>query len=72
MRRTGEPVLGLKQSDFTILENGKAQSIARLLIFESVDMAHSAERSYDQRAWLRRRGGMRMLESGRRICAIIG
>jgi VWFA-related protein len=37
--KTGEPVLGLKQSDFTVLENGKAQSIASF-DFESVDMAH--------------------------------
>jgi len=36
--KTGLPVLGLKQSDFTILENGKAQSIASF-DFESVDMA---------------------------------
>jgi len=35
--KTGAPVLGLKQSDFTILENGKAQSIASF-DFESVDM----------------------------------
>jgi len=36
--KTGEPVLGLKQSDFTILENGKAEKIASF-DFESVDMA---------------------------------
>ena len=36
--KTGEPVLGLKQSDFTILENGKAERIASF-DFESVDMA---------------------------------
>jgi VWFA-related protein len=36
--KTGEVVRGLKQSDFTILENGKPQSIASF-DFESVDMA---------------------------------
>ena len=36
--RTGEVVRGLKQSDFTILENGKPQQIASF-DFESVDMA---------------------------------
>jgi len=36
--KTGEPVLGLKQSDFTILEGGKAQQISSF-DFESVDMA---------------------------------
>ena len=36
--KTGQPVLGLKQSDFTILENGKPQQIASF-DFESVDMA---------------------------------
>jgi VWFA-related protein len=36
--KTGEPVLGLKQSDFTILENGKPEKIASF-DFESVDMA---------------------------------
>jgi VWFA-related protein len=36
--KTGEVVRGLKQSDFTILENGKAQQISSF-DFESVDMA---------------------------------
>ena len=36
--KTGEVVQGLKQSDFTILENGKAQQIASF-DFESVEMA---------------------------------
>jgi VWFA-related protein len=36
--KTGEVVRGLKQSDFTILENGKPQQIASF-DFESVDMA---------------------------------
>src|ERR1039458_9949595 len=36
--KTGEPVLGLKPSDFTILENGKPEKIASF-DFESVDMA---------------------------------
>ena len=37
--KTGEAIRGLKQSDFTILENGKAQQISSF-DFESVDMAH--------------------------------
>jgi len=37
-KKTGEVVRGLKQSDFTILENGKAQKIATF-DFESVDQA---------------------------------
>ncbi len=37
-RRTGEVVRGLKQSDFTILENGKPQRISTF-DFESVDQA---------------------------------
>ena len=37
-RKTGEPVRGLKQSDFTIYENGKKQQIATF-DFQSVDMA---------------------------------
>jgi VWFA-related protein len=36
--KTGEVVQGLKQSDFTVLENGKAQRIESF-DFESVDMA---------------------------------
>ncbi|HTJ30068.1 MAG TPA: hypothetical protein VL346_06195, partial [Acidobacteriaceae bacterium] len=36
--KTGEAVRGLKQSDFTILENGKAQRISSF-DFESVEMA---------------------------------
>jgi len=36
--KTGQVVLGLKQSDFTVLENGKAQKISDF-DFESVDMA---------------------------------
>jgi VWFA-related protein len=36
--KTGQVVLGLKQSDFTVLENGKAQQISDF-DFESVDMA---------------------------------
>jgi VWFA-related protein len=36
--KTGQVVQGLKQSDFTILENGKAQQISDF-DFESVDMA---------------------------------
>jgi VWFA-related protein len=36
--KTGDVVRGLKQSDFTILENGKAQQISSF-DFESVDMA---------------------------------
>ena len=36
--KTGEPVRGLKQSDFTILENGKPQRISSF-DFESVEMA---------------------------------
>ncbi|MFZ0392304.1 MAG: VWA domain-containing protein [Terracidiphilus sp.] len=36
--KTGEPVRGLKQSDFTIYENGKKQQIATF-DFQSVDMA---------------------------------
>ena len=36
--KTGEVVRGLKQSDFTIMENGKAQRISSF-DFESVDMA---------------------------------
>jgi len=36
--KTGEPVLGLTQNDFTILENGKAEKISSF-DFESVDMA---------------------------------
>jgi len=36
--KTGEVIRGLKQSDFTILENGKAQQISSF-DFESVDMA---------------------------------
>ena len=36
--KTGQVVLGLKQSDFTILENGKPQQISDF-DFESVDMA---------------------------------
>src|ERR1700738_5181049 len=36
--RTGELVRGLKQSDFTVLENGKKQEIASF-DFQSVDMA---------------------------------
>jgi VWFA-related protein len=36
--KTGQVVLGLKQSDFTILENGKPQKISDF-DFESVDMA---------------------------------
>ena len=36
--KTGEVIRGLKQSDFTILENGKAQQIASF-DFESVDIA---------------------------------
>ena len=36
--KTGELVHGLKQSDFTIYENGKQQQIATF-DFESVDMA---------------------------------
>jgi VWFA-related protein len=36
--KTGQIVLGLKQSDFTVLENGKAQQISDF-DFESVDMA---------------------------------
>ena len=37
--KTGEVIRGLKQNDFTILENGKAQQISSF-DFESVDMAH--------------------------------
>ena len=40
--KTGEVVRGLKQSDFTILENGKPQRIASF-DFESVDMAQATE-----------------------------
>ena len=36
--KTGQVILGLKQSDFTILENGKPQQISDF-DFESVDMA---------------------------------
>jgi VWFA-related protein len=36
--KTGQVILGLKQSDFTVLENGKAQQISDF-DFESVDMA---------------------------------
>src|SRR5271170_7628269 len=36
--KTGQVVLGLKQSDFTVLENGKPQQISDF-DFESVDMA---------------------------------
>ena len=36
--KTGQVVTGLKQSDFTILENGKSQQISSF-DFESVDMA---------------------------------
>ena len=36
--KTGEFVRGLKQSDFTVLENGKAQQIASF-DFQTVDMA---------------------------------
>jgi VWFA-related protein len=36
--KTGQVVLGLKQSDFTVTENGKAQKISDF-DFESVDMA---------------------------------
>ena len=36
--KTGQPVRGLKQSDFTIYENGKKQQIATF-DFQSVDMA---------------------------------
>jgi len=36
--KTGEPVLGLKQSDFSVFENGKQQSISTF-DFESVDKA---------------------------------
>src|SRR5579863_10672864 len=36
--KTGELVRGLKQSDFTVLENGKPQQIATF-DFQSVDMA---------------------------------
>jgi VWFA-related protein len=36
--RTGEPVRGLKQSDFTVFENGKPQQISTF-DFESVEMA---------------------------------
>src|SRR5271156_5396152 len=36
--KTGEVVKGLKQSDFTVLENGKPQKISDF-DFESVDMA---------------------------------
>jgi len=36
--KTGQVVLGLKQSDFTILENGKPQQLSSF-DFESVDMA---------------------------------
>src|SRR6202044_1815654 len=36
--KTGEVVRGLKQSDFTILENGKPQQIVSF-DFQSVDMA---------------------------------
>src|SRR5215469_6082281 len=36
--KTGELVLGLKQSDFTVSENGKKQEIASF-DFQSVDMA---------------------------------
>src|SRR5271167_1971777 len=37
-KKTGEVVRGLKQSDFTILENGKPQKISTF-DFESVDQA---------------------------------
>src|ERR1700676_2604470 len=36
--KTGELLRGLKQSDFTVLENSKKQEIARFY-FQSVDMA---------------------------------
>ncbi len=36
--KTGQPVLGLTQGDFTILENGKQEKIASF-DFESVDLA---------------------------------
>ena len=36
--KTGEFVRGLKQSDFTVLENGKAQQISSF-DFQTVDMA---------------------------------
>jgi len=46
---------GLKQSDFTILENRKAQSIASF-DFESVDMAHPLNEARSAAAT--RRGGI--------------
>ena len=47
--KTGEFVRGLKQSDFTVLENGKPQQISTF-DFQSVDMATPLERSDDQRS----------------------
>ena len=72
--KTGEFVRGLKQSDFTVLENGKPQQISTF-DFQSVDMATPAERSDGQRAGGGSRTDREQRPSSslsRKICAIIG
>jgi hypothetical protein len=69
--KTGELVRGLKQSDFTVYENGKQQQIATF-DFESVEMAAPLNEATISGLAAGAAGTRPLWWRGPRICAITG